>query len=274
MTKVKPVAAPRQMRHCYTAGVKGIAFFNDGRWLITGSKDSGLGIWDVQKGTPVGAPFKGRHGSVSSVAVSPDDKRIASGGRDNRVIIWDVESRQMAFDPLVKHTDWVNSVCFSPKGKRLASGSSDSTVIVWDTETGAILAIHEGHRCPVLSVAFSPDGLKLASGSSDHTMRVWRSDVPELVLEIPHKSYVGCVVWSPDGQQLVSASDDKKVNFWVSTTDHRPITCGSCLSHRDVHPVQYSLRYNVMPYVGMLSYGEAARTLEPINFPEARDSVS
>jgi hypothetical protein len=60
----------------------------------------------------------------------------------------------------------------------------------------------------------------------------------------------------------------------ISITDHRPITYGSCLSHRDVHPVQYSLRYNVMPYVGMLSYGEAARTLEPINFPEARDSVS
>ncbi|OAX39731.1 signal peptidase 22 kDa subunit [Rhizopogon vinicolor AM-OR11-026] len=45
-------------------------------------------------------------------------------------------------------------------------------------------------------------------------------------------------------------------------------------SFRDVLPAQYSLKYNVMPYVGVLSYGEAARTLEPIDFPEAKDSVS
>ncbi|KAG2074107.1 signal peptidase 22 kDa subunit [Suillus decipiens] len=37
---------------------------------------------------------------------------------------------------------------------------------------------------------------------------------------------------------------------------------------------QYSLKYNVMPYVGVLSYGEAARTSEAIEFPAARDSVS
>jgi len=45
-------------------------------------------------------------------------------------------------------------------------------------------------------------------------------------------------------------------------------------SFRDVLPAQYSLKYNIMPYVGVLSYGEAARTLDPIDFPEAKDSVS
>ncbi|KAG2039730.1 signal peptidase 22 kDa subunit, partial [Suillus americanus] len=45
-------------------------------------------------------------------------------------------------------------------------------------------------------------------------------------------------------------------------------------SFSDVLAAQYSLKYNVMPYVGVLSYGEAARTVEPIDFPEARDAVS
>ncbi|KAG1739314.1 signal peptidase 22 kDa subunit [Suillus lakei] len=45
-------------------------------------------------------------------------------------------------------------------------------------------------------------------------------------------------------------------------------------SFSNVLPAQYSLKYNVMPYVGVLSYGEAARTVEPIDFPDARDSVS
>lgn len=35
---------------------------------------------------------------------------------------------------------------------------------------------------------------------------------------------------------------------------------------RKSSPVQFALKYNVMPYVGMLTYGEAART-EPEPFP-------
>jgi len=35
---------------------------------------------------------------------------------------------------------------------------------------------------------------------------------------------------------------------------------------RKSSPVQFALRYNLMPYVGVLTYGEAART-EPEPFP-------
>ncbi|CAL1705932.1 unnamed protein product [Somion occarium] len=40
---------------------------------------------------------------------------------------------------------------------------------------------------------------------------------------------------------------------------------------RNIPPAHYSLKYNVMPYVGILTYGEAARTKEPVSFPESRD---
>ncbi|KAH7916614.1 signal peptidase 22 kDa subunit [Hygrophoropsis aurantiaca] len=43
---------------------------------------------------------------------------------------------------------------------------------------------------------------------------------------------------------------------------------------KNVAPAHYALKYNVMPYVGMLTYGEAARTAEPIGFPEAQESMS
>jgi len=39
-------------------------------------------------------------------------------------------------------------------------------------------------------------------------------------------------------------------------------------SFRNVPPAYYTLKYNVMPYVGFLTYGEAARTAEPVEFPE------
>ncbi|KAF7979833.1 hypothetical protein HWV62_40567 [Athelia sp. TMB] len=37
-------------------------------------------------------------------------------------------------------------------------------------------------------------------------------------------------------------------------------------SFKKVPAAHYALKYNVMPYVGALTYGEAARTLEPLEF--------
>ncbi|TFK54562.1 signal peptidase [Heliocybe sulcata] len=39
-------------------------------------------------------------------------------------------------------------------------------------------------------------------------------------------------------------------------------------SFRKARPANYSLRYNLMPYVGVLTYGEAARTSEAVLFPD------
>ncbi|KAG2053416.1 WD40 repeat-like protein [Suillus hirtellus] len=195
-----------------------VAFFKDGRRIVTASKDKTLRIWDMGKRAFMGGPFQGHSDIVTSVTVSPDDRRIASAGGDGTIIIWDVESKQMLFNPLLKHTRRVSSVCFSPDGKRLASGSWDDTVIIWDVETGAVLSTFRCNVGMVLCVAFSPDGLKLASGGSHGTIRVWRTSNTELLLKIEaHDDWVESVVWSPDGQQLVSASADKKIKFWGSS---------------------------------------------------------
>jgi WD40 repeat protein len=200
----------------HTDAIEEVAFFHDGRRIVSCSRDKTLRIWDMQQGTLVGEPFEGYH--VCSVAVSPDDRRIACGGEDKTIIIWDVESKQKVFDPLMKHTGWVFSVCFSPDGKRVASGSVDKTVVVWDVETGTVLTTLEGPRHSVLSVAFSPDGLKLASGSADRTIRVWRTDTTELILEINARSRR--ILWSHDGKQLVSSSNEDVI-FWDASTGHQ-----------------------------------------------------
>ncbi|KAH0828079.1 signal peptidase 22 kDa subunit [Lanmaoa asiatica] len=44
-------------------------------------------------------------------------------------------------------------------------------------------------------------------------------------------------------------------------------------SFKNVSPTEFSLKYNVMPYVGLLTYGEAARTTG-FEMPEALDAVS
>ncbi|KAG1821951.1 WD40-repeat-containing domain protein [Suillus subaureus] len=208
--------APTQTVRVHTKNALAVAFFKDGRRVVTASEDKTLRIWDVEKRALVGGPFEGHSDCVISVAVSPDDRRIASGGGDRTIIIWDVDSKQMVFKPLVKHRGRVRSVCFSPDGKRLASGAYDEKVMIWDAETGAVLSTL-WCRSPVNCVAFSPNGLKLASSGAFGTIRIWSTDNAELLLKIDaHQDFVQSVVWSPDGQQLVSASHGKTIKFWDS----------------------------------------------------------
>ena len=210
-----------------------MAFFNDGRRVVTGSRDKTLRIWNVQNGTLLGEPLQGHQGSVLSVAVSPDDRRIASGGKYGNIMIWDVERKRAVFE-LVEHTESVNCVCFSPDGERLASGSNDGTAVIWDTKTGTVLTtlFVEGFWHAVYSVAFSPVGLRLASATSDGIIRVCRTDNAELLLEFrAHDNWVCGIVWSPDDQQLISASHDKTVKFWNSITGRQ--IGQPCTGHTD-----------------------------------------
>ncbi|KAG1821952.1 WD40-repeat-containing domain protein [Suillus subaureus] len=202
----------------HAKAVSAVAFFKDGRRVVTASKDKTLRIWNVEKIELVGGPFEGHSDYVDSVAVSPDDRQIASGGGDGVIIIWDVDSKQKVL--VVRHEDRVKSLCFSPDGKRLASGSLDGTVIIWDAKTGTVLSTlvqGPGHPSSVFCVAFSPDGLKLASGTRRY-IRVWSTDNADLLFDIDaHDDWVQNVVWSPDGQQLVSASHDTTIKFWDSS---------------------------------------------------------
>ncbi|KAG1817625.1 WD40-repeat-containing domain protein [Suillus subaureus] len=210
--------APIQTMRVHTEKVWAVAFFKDGRRIVTPSKDKTLQIWDVETRTLVGGLFKGHSDRVYSVAVSPNDRRFASGGETGAIIIWDVGKKQMLFE-LKKHVKLVPSLCFSPDGKRLASGSLDKTVIIWDAKTGAVLSTLQSARGSVFCVVFSPNGLQLASGEQG-TVRVWNTEnVAELLFDInfAHQGWVKSVAWTPDGQQLISASHDQTIKFWDSS---------------------------------------------------------
>lgn len=43
--------------------------------------------------------------------------------------------------------------------------------------------------------------------------------------------------------------------------------------HRKASPANYTLKYNIMPYVGLLTYGEAGTTSEELEFPPTQSRL-
>jgi uncharacterized protein with WD repeat len=191
-----------------------VAFSPDGKYIVSGSADEMIRLWNTQ-GNPIRQPFKRDRGWVNSVAFSPDGKYIVSGSGDGKTIsLWDTQGKPIG-QPFTGHKDKVNSVAFSPDGKYIVSGSQDKMIRLWDTKGNPIGQPFKGHENRVILVAFSPDGKYIVSGSWDKTIRLWDTRGNPIGQPFKgHEHYVRSVAFSPDGKYIVSGSWDKTIRLW------------------------------------------------------------
>ncbi|KAF9514157.1 hypothetical protein BS47DRAFT_1329073, partial [Hydnum rufescens UP504] len=197
----------------HSGAVRSVAFSPDGLWLVSGSDDCTLCLWDAVAGMHI-ATLKGHSKQVLSVAFSPDGLWLASGSGDCTICLWDaVLGTHMA--TLQSHAHQVSSVVFSPDGLWLASGSYDHTLCLWDAMLGLHIATLQGHSGPVSSVAFSPDGLQLVSGSHDGTLFLWDAMLGTHIVTLQgYSGKVSSVAFSPDGLRLASGSSGSVIHLW------------------------------------------------------------
>ncbi|MEM7539448.1 MAG: hypothetical protein AAF639_45245 [Chloroflexota bacterium] len=114
----------------HQGAVNSIAFSPDGDFIVSGSTDTTVRLWNAETLEHIGILY-GHTGTVWSVAFNRDGTKIVSGGEDNAVHLWDAKTREHLKE-LVGHTEAVRSVAFSPDDKYVISGSEDDTVRMWE----------------------------------------------------------------------------------------------------------------------------------------------
>ncbi len=197
----------------HTAFVNSMAISADGKYIVSGSDDRTVRLWDRETGKEL-RRFTGHTEGVNFVDLSSDGKYIVSGSRDNTVRLWERDSGK-ELRRFEGHTDDVNSVTISADGKYIVSGSRDHTVRLWDSAKGKELRRYTGHTDDVNSITISTDGQYIISGSWDNTVRLWdRATGKELRRFEGHTDWVRSVAISADGQYIVSGSWDQTVRLW------------------------------------------------------------
>ena len=105
------------------SAVTSVAFSSDGRYLLSGSLDRTVALWNLSAPT-------------SNLAVSPTTNLLATS-QGSIISLWDLSSDQI--EPakiLSEHTDDILALAFSPDGQTLASSGKDNQLRFWTIDTG------------------------------------------------------------------------------------------------------------------------------------------
>jgi WD40 repeat protein len=207
----------------HSGGINKVALSPDGGFVVSGSDDHMVRLWDARTGQLINT-FD-HSGWVSSVTFSADGKYVLSGGLGR--ILPDLRSEPCAClklwnaskGSLVRAFDdqSVSSVAFSPDGAHILAGDRRAAKL-WDMATGRLIRRFEGGAESVTPIAFSPDGKSMLSGGVS-TAKLWDLATGQLIRVFNgHTNWIDAVAVSPDGTQLLSGSLDGTAKLWDVVT--------------------------------------------------------
>lgn len=208
---------PDYPHEAHTECVYTIQFF--GKWLVSGSRDKTLRIWDLETRRLRGKPLVGHSQSVLCLQFDPTENEdvIISGSSDASVVIWKFSTGQKLHEIPSAHEESVLNLKFDKR--YLVTCSKDRRIRVWNrrhlTATDPDypeVSRHSSARVPsyiVNTADMEPSLLeaRLANG----TIRALKPYMLLLTLE-GHNAAVNAI--QINGDLIVSASGDRLIKVW------------------------------------------------------------
>ncbi|HET6879416.1 MAG TPA: protein kinase [Pirellulales bacterium] len=207
---------PRPVRH--DAPVTHALITQHGHFLITGSEDQTVRVWNIPQGTPIGPKLQ-HGGPVLDLQLAPDESCIASGGFDRSVRFWNAHDGS---SPLARlpHLSAVERVALTRNGYAITA-CADGSVRIWDirTNTEPVLSLLTGGCAE--QITLSPDETRYltVTGSqnnvANHFARIWNAQTgAPLGPPLRHGSHVEWAEFSPNGEMIVTACRDGTARLW------------------------------------------------------------
>ncbi|TKS79576.1 p21-activated protein kinase-interacting protein 1-like PAK1-interacting protein 1-like [Collichthys lucidus] len=147
-------AKPNFTHHAHTASISAVAASE--RFVVTGSKDETIQLYDMKKKTEHGALLH-HDGSITCLEFY-GSSHLLSGGEDGLVCVWSTKKWE-CLKSIKAHKGTVTSLSVHPSGKLALTVGTDKTLRTWNLTNGRSAFIKNIKQNAHI-VRWSPDGDK------------------------------------------------------------------------------------------------------------------
>ncbi|HVV70919.1 MAG TPA: WD40 repeat domain-containing protein, partial [Verrucomicrobiae bacterium] len=209
--------------------VNSLAFYDDGKKLISASADQTIRIWDVPARTCLDTLF-GHRQEVWRTALMPDGKTLVTGAKDGAICLWDISTKHPR-GPCVTFPGTYANWTFGVDGRSVLTVSGTGEVTRWSgrnfqrQETLLNLGLDENRL--ERPCCLSSDGNELAIGSGSRRLQVWdisrqsvRREWTELHGEVEALCFVDkgkrlfCRTVGEDSCLVLDVANGREVQSW------------------------------------------------------------
>ncbi|EAU84105.2 hypothetical protein CC1G_06967 [Coprinopsis cinerea okayama7 len=218
-----PLNEPLVTFESHTMNISAVAFHSEGKWLVTGSEDGTIKIWDLRTSSlhrtyDNGAP-------VNDVIIHPNQGELISCDQSGSIKQWDLAENVCSHELTPAGDVPIRSVTLASDGSCLVAGNNKGQCYVWkvneeNTNLPRFQAVtrFQAHGKYLTRCLLSPDARYLATCSADTTVKIWSiSPTYEFKLErilVGHQRWVWDCAFSADSAYLVTASSDHTARLW------------------------------------------------------------
>ncbi|KAJ7349201.1 WD40 repeat-like protein [Mycena albidolilacea] len=217
----------------HSLNVTSVSFHSEGKWLVTGSEDGTIKIWDLR--TSHLHRTYDNSAPVNDVCVHPNQGELISCDQAGSIKQWDLSENICSHELTPVGDVPIRSVSLAADGSFLVAGNNKGNCYVWkvnDESSGlprfqAVTKFH-AHNKYLTRCLLSPDAKYLATCSADTTVKVWsisqNYEFKQEKVLVGHQRWVWDCAFSADSAYLVTGADStidlNEAEHEIASSDH------------------------------------------------------
>ncbi|MCO5583302.1 hypothetical protein L7F22_037212 [Adiantum nelumboides] len=209
------VGNPIQTFDGHNGNITSLAWHCDAKWLVTGSEDGTLKIWDTR--TNRAQRIYDHRNPVNDVVVHPNQGELVSCDQGGSVKVWDLSENGCSHELVPEEEVPIRSVTVASDGSCLVAGNNVGNVYVWRIQNGSYDDLDPSINPSRSGILEGQSGTPLdgtngtGPGSGDFT------DLQPVTRFQAHDKYLTKCLLSPDVRHLATCSADTTVKIWSTS---------------------------------------------------------